>query len=151
MAKVRKKGTRVFYADAATAWVALAAAANPSASFTQITDINDVDVVPFVPEKFDDSNLEDSTRDMVVDQAPGSATFTKDVNAESVTLDGFAQAGTKKAIAILYADGTAWYCGSCYLIPTSAGKAEKQDFKNAATESYTLECVSGKFDLQAAA
>lgn len=148
--RTNAQGTRLYYAPDGTAWTEVLPAAAAGSPWVEITDCVSVEVVPFEAEDYDDSVLSDTAEVIETDHKAGNVTFTKDVNSQSITLDGFALAKSLHAFAVLYLNGTARYNESCRFTPTSGGSAQKGDFKAKAQESYRVKPVTGSFALQAA-
>jgi hypothetical protein len=74
------------------------------------------------------------------DLNPGNITFQIEESAtQSKTLRDLADAGTKKAWAVVYRDGTADYCGNGRICCTSGAEANKGDFKARIPESYQID------------
>ncbi len=138
MATVNSQGTRVYYATASTAWVALAALASPGGSFTEITRIIKTDVDPAVFEDYDDAPLSATTPDPQIIVKPGMMSFSKDkVSAETVILRGFCDGSTLKRYVFLYLDGSADYVDG-KLKATKGAAAQRGDYKAHISEDYQV-------------
>lgn len=134
---VRMHGTRLYYANTGTAWVDLAAAANPSGSFTQVTGLNSIRVVPHVPEEFEQASLEDTASEPGIELKPGTIEWEMDHHTTaSKTLWDLAAAGTKKKWIKLNKDGTAEIVeGKIVVVGT---QAQKGDFRADLTISFRV-------------
>lgn len=149
MATSNQQGTRIYYATAGTSWSALAAGANPSGSWTQVTRGVNVNVVPHESETFDPNPLESGTPSAQNTLKPGSATFGLDEqDAQSVALRTICDNQTKKMWAFLYLDGTA-DTSDGYLTCTKVA-AQKGDYKALVQEEYKV-LATGSFTRQAKA
>lgn len=124
-AGVRAKGTRLFRAAANTAWVALAAGASPSVSFTEIPCPLNVRPKRYTTEQYDASCLNDAGEQPMNEKKPGEISFrTKQSDAAAFdTLKTTADAATEIRMVVLYKDGRALY-GDGYLESTSDGEAD---------------------------
>lgn len=140
--KIRARGMKLWYATEKTAWTPIAAGADPGGGWTQVEDLNSIAVVPFEVDEFDDSNLEDTVPDLNEIAKPGMVTVEMDKNDAAITLDGFAQARTKKAWAVTYVDGTARYCDSAVVIPTKGGDGQKGNFTDSPVEAFKIKALS---------
>lgn len=146
--RTNMQGTRLYYAPDATTWTDVLPGAAAGSPWVEVADCVNVDCVPNESQDYDDSVLADTAEVIKTDQKVGNITFTKDLNSQSVTLDGFAAAASKHAWAILYLNGTARYNASCILTVTSGGKADKGDYKAKTQETFRVKPVTGRFDLK---
>lgn len=135
---VNSQGTRVYYATASTAWVALAASTAPGGSFTEVTRIVKVDADPAVFEDYDDAPLSATTPDPQIIVKPGKLMFSKDkISAETATLRGFCDGTTLKRWVILYLDGSADYVDG-KLKAVKGASAQRGDYKAHVSEDYEV-------------
>src|SRR4051812_18308519 len=122
------QGTSLWYATAGTSWTAVAAGASPASPWVQVTGGVNIRVTPHEVDKYDTAPLESTTRSPQRDLTPGNITFTLDQAAtQSKALRDLCDAGTKKAVAVVYLDGTADYAANARLYATQS-EAQKGDF-----------------------
>jgi len=149
MAGTKSQGTRLYFAAPGTSWVALTPGSYPTTGFTQITRGVDADSVPHVVEESDNSCLNDTSPSPEVILKPGSMTFTKERDSQSVTLRGMCDGSTAYVFALVAVDGTADTCTG-YLTCTSGMKASK-GFANRISESYKITANSSGVTARASA
>lgn len=134
----KMQGTRLYNATSGTAWVALAAGAAPSGSFTQITLVDNIRVVPHETNSFDNAPLEATVPAPEVELRPGTMDFTiEGGTSQSNTLRTLCDAGTKKVWAVLYLDGTADTVTG-RLICTDGASPQRGDFNRRVLETYRV-------------
>jgi len=136
MAGTKSQGSRVYYANTGTSWVALAAGAYPTTGFTQVTRGVSIDGKPHEVEKYDNSSLNDTSPSPAIELKPSGFTFTREKDSNSATLRALCDGTTSKLWCIVYTDGTADTCNG-YLTCTSSGKADK-GFANRVNETYEI-------------
>lgn len=135
-----QQGTSLWYATAGTSWTLLAAGAAPASPWVEIVGGINIKVVPHEVDRFDVAPLEATARQPSRELKPGNITFTiEEAAAQSKTLRDLADAGTKKAWAVVIKDGTADYTGSGALVCTSGADANKGDFHARIPEAYQVD------------
>jgi hypothetical protein len=135
-----QQGTTLWYATAGTSWTLLAAGAAPASPWVQVTRVNNIKVTPHEVERYDTAPLEATAKAPARDLQPGNITFqVEQLDPQSGTLRGFADAGTKKAYAVVYRDGTADYTASGALVVPTGSEANKGDFHARIPESYQVD------------
>jgi hypothetical protein len=145
------QGTTLWYATAGTSWTAVAAGAAPGSPWVQITRVNNFRLTPHETDKYDLAPLEATARDMQRDLTPGNCQFQMEEQATlSKTIRDLIDAGTKKAFAVVFKDGTAEYSASGLLHATTGSEGQKGDFHARVPESYQFD-ADGVFTRQAAA
>lgn len=136
MAGTKSQGSRIYYADTGTSWVALSAGSYPTTGFTEVTRGVSIEPKGDDVERYDNSSLNDTSPSPAIELKPSGGTFTREKDSNSPTIRALCDGTTQKMWCVVYVDGTAETCNG-YLTCTNPGRASK-GFANRVEEAYEI-------------